>query len=303
MRRIQPKVLGLIGDGGRRNNGGVAGLGMTSNNQSRVLSDVVSLEAWHDAFGEGRTLSDLHVDVVFGDARVGGETEAPVRFRLGIQRAEIVVIAPPTEPVAVDPRTVSRDAPQLSGNISRTSNSKRAHSFKLNFAALFSARRLRSSELSGGADISYGRSTELNSVIKTTQSISAINTTQSRTSDDHYRWIVSPALGKQLSGRPWDPLTQPRLALIDTRSDKSRGIPPSVRIEIRCRREDLIIHDLKLKDGSAWNIIRKKEGHRNRLAAAEAYIKSRLFEEGLHVGDMEELFSQTTIAAVTADSI
>jgi hypothetical protein len=83
--------------------------------RKRAFADVVTIDAWHDAFNDQTSAADLHADVVFGTARVGGETDAPVRFRLSVKRAEVVVVIPEAEPVAVDRKSVSRDAPDLQG--------------------------------------------------------------------------------------------------------------------------------------------------------------------------------------------
>jgi hypothetical protein len=55
----------------------------------------------------------------FGVARVGGEADSPVRFRLSIKRAEIIVLIPESEPVRVDKRSVSRDSPASKGHLTQ----------------------------------------------------------------------------------------------------------------------------------------------------------------------------------------
>lgn len=84
-------------------------------NRKRALADVVTIEPWHDDFGKPRV--NLHADVVFGTARLGGEAESPVRFRLSVKRAEVTVIVPESEPVSVDKLSVSRDSPELHGRL------------------------------------------------------------------------------------------------------------------------------------------------------------------------------------------
>jgi hypothetical protein len=71
---------------------------------------------------------DLHADIVFGKGRVGGDTESPVRFRLSLRRAEIVVVVPPLEPISIDKKSVSRDAPKRQGRLTEVmEKSARAH--------------------------------------------------------------------------------------------------------------------------------------------------------------------------------
>lgn len=88
-----------------------------SDNRKRAFADAVTIDAWHDSFLEDYAKVDLHVDVVFGTARLGGEPEAPVRFRLSVKRAEVIVIIPDSEPVTVDRNSVSRDSPEVQGHL------------------------------------------------------------------------------------------------------------------------------------------------------------------------------------------
>ena len=90
-----------------------------SENRRRAFADVVTIDAWHESFGPEVGTADLHADVVFGVARVGGETDSPVRFRLSIKRAEIIVLIPESEPVRVDKRSVSRDSPASKGHLTQ----------------------------------------------------------------------------------------------------------------------------------------------------------------------------------------
>jgi hypothetical protein len=90
------------------------------------------------------------------------------------------------------------------------------------------------------------------------------------------------------------------MKLTDMRQAGSSSLPPSVRVEIRCRREDLLISELTLKDETHWTLIVGKSGYRNRMAAAESYIRDRLIGDGLEVGNLDELFSRLTLASVSA---
>jgi hypothetical protein len=268
-------------------------------NRKRAFADAVTVEAWHDDFGDGKSRVDLHADVVFGMARVGGEADSPVRFRLSIKRAEVVVIIPDTEPVSVDKRSVSRDSPQLEGRVTKTIERKVKARAKAKLSGSISPIHLIGSA-SGTADAEAG----LSSSDKLSMSGAArlMLVTQSQTEEGYYRWIVTPRTKSFLDGRPWDPIKEPRLKLIDRRKDRKKSIPPTVRVEIRCRREDLLIVDLKLKDGGLWQSLKGKTGFRNKLAAAESYIRDRLSEEGLEVKNISDIFGQVTLASTTAES-
>jgi hypothetical protein len=274
---------------------------MTNNfdNRKRAFADVVSIDAWHNAFDNQNSRADLHADVVFGVARVGGEPESPVRFRLSIKRAEIVVVIPESEPVSVDRTSVSRDAPELQGRLTEVQEQATQANVRGNTSGSFGPAGLAGSvslEAGAQASIAANRKLEISS------EVSLMLVTQSRTVDGHYRWSVESQFGKILEGRPWDGSKHPRLELIDKRKDRSTGIPPTVRVEVRCRREDIVIDDLKIKDQNLWHAAKDRFGFKNRMAAAESYIRDRLTEEGLEVKNIEDIFSQLTLGSVTAES-
>jgi hypothetical protein len=229
-------------------------------NRRRAFADVVSIDAWHDSFDGKNASVDLHADVVFGTARVGGESSSPIRFRLSIKRAEIVVVIPPSEPVTVNQSSVSRDSADLPAKLTEvTEHSAEAH------AKGSVDGSIGPSEISA----SVGAEARANASIsaKTKYAISAVVefmlVTQSKTADGHYRWMVEPRRTRVLEGRPWNAVKKPRLTLVDKRKDRTRGIPPTVRVEVRCRREDLVIQDLVVKDEGLWESIKSRSGFAN----------------------------------------
>jgi hypothetical protein len=268
-------------------------------NRRRAFADVVSIDAWHEPFESGGAFVDLHADVVFGTARVGGETESPIRFRLSVKRADVVVIIPPSEPVKVDRKSVLRSAPEVQGHLTETlEHTAEAHAKgQINGS-------IDGKGISGGASADLGASTNISSTkrLEISAVVEFMKITQSKTADDQYRWTVEARRTRTLEGRPWDGVKEPRLKLIDQRKDRTKGIPPTVRVEVRCRREDLIIEDLEVKDETAWQAFKGRAGFTNRLAAAESYIRDRLSEEGFEVGNITDIFSQLTLGSVTAES-
>jgi hypothetical protein len=132
------------------------------------------------------------------------------------------------------------------------------------------------------------------------ETVTLMSVTQSKTADGHYRWMIEPRLGSVLKGRPWNS-EEPRAKLVDKRT-RVQGIEPTVRVEVRCKREDLVIEDLALKDASLWEETKNRIGFRNRLAVAESYIRDRLIEEGLEVENIHDPFGNIIMASVIADS-
>jgi hypothetical protein len=123
-----------------------------------------------------------------------------------------------------------------------------------------------------------------------------------KTRGDEYAWLIEPGINRVLEGRPWDVDAEPRMKINDARSEGSRRIEPSIRVEVRCLREDLEIYDIRvLRERRFVSVIKDAFG-RNKLAAAEAVIRTRLFREGLDVGDLSDPFARMTLCSVVAES-
>jgi hypothetical protein len=269
---------------------------LNQDNRLQAFADVVAIDAWHKAFGSQIQEVALHADVVFGTACVGDEPEASVRFRLSVRRAEILVIVPETEPITINPETVSRDFSPTTGKLTRTVLRQRKGRLRAALSVLLGKRGVSGSLEMGGHMESKISSTE---ELKLTTPVTLCIVTQSKSEAGHYRWIVEARDDSPLFGRPWKSDT-PRLSLTDVRRDRTKGIAPMVRLEVRCRREDLIIEDLELKDESAWETLRERAGFGNRMAAAESYIRDQLSALGLEVRNIEDKFGRLSLASAIA---
>jgi hypothetical protein len=268
-----------------------------SENRRRALAEVVTLDAWHDEFNDQASKVDLHVDVVFESGRIGGEPESPVRFRLNIRQADVVVVVPESEPVAVDKRSVSRDSPPYHGQMTETFERAARGSVKGSAVASASTTGISASattEIGGEASVASSKKLEI------TATLQLMLVTQAMTPDGHYRWSLRPSDGSVLRGRPWDAKQAPRLKIIDQRKHRKKGIPPTVRVEVRCKREDLDISEVVLKDETLFEATRRRVGFRNRQAAAEAYIRDRLAKEGLAIRNFADSFGELTLASILA---
>lgn len=264
-------------------------------NRRRAFADVVTIDAWHTPFG-GKGKVTLHADVVFDVARIGGETESQIRFRLSVRRAEVILVIPDTEPVKVDIASVARDGAPIKGKSKKslkqlgnmTASAKGAVSAS---PAGISAK----ASAEGSARVSFAQE----ETIDVSEDVTLMMVTQSKTADGHYRWTVLPRTDVVLSGRPWE-AESPRAALIDERRGQTQ-IEPTVRVEVRCKREDLVIEDLHIKDETIWEKAQAKIGFKNRIAAAESYIRDRLIEEGLEVNNVHDPFGDIMLASVAAE--
>lgn len=70
---------------------------------------------------------------------------------------------------------------------------------------------------------------------------------------------------------------------------------------MRCRREDLLIEDVEVKDEGIWIAAASKVGFVNRMAAAVSYLRMALADHGLGVGRIDDPFSQVVLASVLAE--
>lgn len=274
---------------------------LSNENRGRTLADIVSLEAWHKSFGLKRGKADLHVDVVFQEGRLGHLQDDDVRFRLSLRQAEVVVVIPPGEPAKIDPYSVSRDTPTATAKSTESLRTSRAGGAKAKVKAKAGPSDLDIGiDLEASADASARRETH----IAITEQLKGMTLVHSQTTDGAHRWTVTPNLKPTLFGRPWDASKAPRLAVIDTRLDRSRGLEPGIRVEVRCLREDLVITDIVVKDRKPFGIFQRKKAFANNRAVAEAMIRTRLFEEGLMAGgDIGDEFAQMTLAVTSAQSV
>lgn len=269
---------------------------MNRQNRKRGLADVVGVEAWHRPFTGKCREAPLHIDVVFQTGRFGANPSAPVRFTLSIKRAEVVVIRPENEPVRVQTQSVVRDAPNVRGKAVK----RAASSLKGKAKA-----RLKAGPdgVAAGVDVGVGAAKSVDETTETVTEFKAIQVVHMRDADEHHRWILTPAPDATLQGRPWDS-DEPRLTLQDTRQNRDKGLEPTVHVAVRCRRDDLEISNLAMKNETTWEKVKSLSGFPNRRAAAEALIRTELFEEGLirHDADLSDGYLEMTLALTTAES-
>lgn len=76
-----------------------------------------------------------------------------------------------------------------------------------------------------------------------------------------------------------------------------------MRVEVRCRIEDLEITDLVLKDDTIAQVVKRSVGFDNRRAAAEAYIRSLLSREGLRFENIHDPFGVIALADVAVEEL
>lgn len=267
-------------------------------NRLRAFASVVSVDVWHPPFKPERREVDLKADVFFSEARVGGEVESQVEFRLRLKRAVLTLIKPETEPVEVIRESINRGQATEAATWTEETVKKVEGGVGASLAASF-----KDGKIAGSGDINAKANVETSKIRKEKQSGTQqeIRTTFVYDNiDDSFTWVIECDAANFLSGRAFSGADLPLLRLRDTRVDSGRGIAPNVRIGIKCLREDLIISDIKMKEGVPLKQkIRGNQG-KIKLRAAEAYIRTKLCEIGLEVGDLGSDFSKLILLDVSA---
>lgn len=266
---------------------------MNQGNRRRALHEVVTLDGWYDQFSDSSKRSKLHVDVAFHEGRIGGDDPlSEVSFKLRLKRAEVVVVVPEQEPVAVDKASVSRDAPQQKVKrtqaIAAEETSDVGAELSVGLSAMGPFAKL-AAKMAGRSSKKKKSSTVIS------ENLDEMAVLQVRTADGHYAWRIEPSVGSVLIGRPWDANKKPRLKLKDLRPIASKSVEPEVNLEVRCRKEDLEISDIKLKNDSF-------ESGPNNLIAAKIEIRNRLVGAGLLEEDVDHAYAVLTLYNVRVES-
>ena len=257
-------------------------------NNPRTLGTTVSVDAWRRPFDGDTGLADLHIDVTFDTGRVGGiidGQESPVRFRLSLRQAEVHVIRDALDVLDIPPETVTRPPPP-SGRETKTTETTKSAEIGGRVSANMSA-------VDVGVEAKGKRAVEERHTLERTGDLSTIAFDTKRT-DRGYAFHVAPKCGDRLKGRPWQ-ADERCMRVRDPKAGRRRGDPPSVLIEIRCLREDLIIEDIELNDGSEMPMFWRE---RKKNIAVQQYLKDELAKLGLLYEDLANPYARIVLADV-----
>lgn len=266
---------------------------MILSNRIRIFSELVSLEAWHLPFTARRTSVGLHADITFSTARLGAEDDSPVRFKLRLKEAVLTVIVPDSEPIAVDRSTVARFDPAVTGVQKRRVTGRKKGEIS---AALGLKGGGKGLSPSSALHLGGSAASEVVDEATFTRKHGAIIVHHSIDEIGNNKWRFTPGAGDTLSGKPWSPNDTHLFKFKDTEPAGKRKLEPSVRLELSCLREDLDIFDITFKDSKKGLIPLSYFDSPRRLIAAEAFIRTRLQEEGLPAPQMSEDYALITLA-------
>jgi len=192
-------------------------------NRLRMFADIVSIDAWHDSFTNERPIVDLHADVVFTEGRLGGEKESPVRFRVRLKRAELLLVVPAVEPIEVERASIARFGSRVKGERQHTDSRTVKGSAAANAKITASH---NSAEVSAHLEAEASIAREREEKCSTTEDICAIEIIYRRDNAEQAdTWRFKPGVGSSLEGRPWEPGDTPLVKLKDRRHNRQEGIP------------------------------------------------------------------------------
>ncbi len=270
-------------------------------NKHKVLQGLIAINAWFMPSELDPKRLSLKANVSFKHGKMGFENQSEVIFQLSVTRCEIVFVPPGgLGCFGVDPSTVKMTKP-LQNFVTRH---RRTKSKRRGWRSVLSVgRKGLDVDLSADGGSTVDDTTEIISE----QSVDPFNVLHTRSHEQFYAWEVESKLLKdeRLRGSLWDAHRDSLLDLIDNRSETDRArstelnLPPTARLEVRCRSEDILIEHIEYKDPERQKMFELVSHKEHKLKAAEAYLRYALLREGLKVGDLSNPYSEVTICDAT----
>lgn len=269
-------------------------------NRIRAFTEVVSLDAWHDDFDKVDGRASVFADVVFRTARVGGEADCPIRFKLRLKRAEIHLIIPDSEPLRIDPASVARTPIRDAMKRSITTEDSRQLTQRLEADAKLALGSSKATKIAASASSKQGEQVQTKETVQVVSEELLLQVSCTISPEGNYRWDVDSFDHTPLKGTPWD-AREPRATLIDEGGQSRNGLAPGgVRFEARCTREDMIIEEIEIKDPNLWDRLKHGAFPKTKEMVVEQYIREELIKEGLEAQNIEDKYGLVTLSAVVA---
>ena len=247
-----------------------------NSNTSRVLREIVSLEAWHDPFTVDYPTVEFFASIRFNTSRFGGESGDKIQFTLTLKNARLVVIPDESGILNIPNRHVRRDKRQ----VSVTSETTRASTQEI------------SADASASAELSDGKpktNVKLNAKAKAANSDGQTKTmkqsergiiSEHAKDGDQHSWLFSPAMGSILDGHGWpDESRILKLKHTIPTAIESEHFPPYVKVQVKCFANDLNIDKVQYLDKQNRDWL--PFGNGKKLDLAKELIKEELQKEGL----------------------
>src|SRR6185312_15472508 len=259
-----------------------------NDNRTRVLGEVLSLDAWHDPFQCDGNSSGVFVELSFHEGRLGGETSIPFTFKVELRRALLTVRL--EAPLEIDRHTVARSIPEADVELRRIKSAKAHAEASLSAKAKLSPRDMA---LALTGSFGKGRSLADEEVLSVVQALPENIVTPRPLGASAYSWEIEPTYRDVLKGQPWDPVGEPRLKIKSLASIPR--IAPAITVEISCDLADVHISDLKLKDNSVGGRVAAAVFNDVNEAAAIQHLKHILSEADLEPSTLDNRFARIVL--------
>lgn len=271
----------------------------TKDNSHRTLRDLVSVNAWFIQDTDDEDRFTLHAGVSFNEERLGGGSSSVI-FRLAVKRCEIIFVPPFGEPFRVDPSSVRMPRPLNPKSVLQTRKRKTRTAFG-------GVLTLNWTKPTGSAKVEGSQESERETEEASSQTIGMYHELWKRVGSNHAWSVDGKDLDEgRLAGPVFDPQNEPRLTLIDRRSevskarDQAQKIEPIASIRVQCLREDIDIYDIRFTDDEQQRTFESKAHKAEKLLVAREVLKDALLREGLLAGDIAtDPYAQMTICDVS----
>ena len=274
-------------------------LGENTDNTHRSLQQLVSVNAWFAQDKDAPARFTLHANVTFNEERLGGDAATQVVFKLAVKRCDIIFVLPKSAPFRVDPSSVRSPKPLNPKSVIYKDSSKTGASArgKLGLSLLGPK---ASGEVDGSHEIQQER------VTSSEQFVSHYNELWKMIRGNHAWSVDGRELdNKRLAGPVFDAHNDPRLTIVDGRTDEARekdnanNLNPVAGVQVRCLREDIDIYDIEFKDNEKQKRFEFSSHKQAKLATAVEVLKEAILKEGLVVGNIaSDPYAEMTICDV-----
>ncbi len=244
------------------------------NQTTRALSQAVSVDGWIASFDQNGHAT-VHADIVFGHGIFGDDPTAKVRFKIALKRAEIIIHILEPDTIKAIKSTVARKTTSKTGTIQTKISMEKTGSAAVK--AKFGSASPPQASAEGNASIQGSASQD----IQTAEPFQEFLCQHFTTPDNAAAWRIESGKGSDnyLIGAPWDATDHFRMKIKKTGDTPTMG-SPSLKIEVRCLREDIEILNLEIKDKSKQTFFAAKKNKATNITAAEQLIKTELEKAG-----------------------
>lgn len=261
-------------------------------NRKRFLSELVSIDAWHEPIILNQKTAGVFVELSFKEGRIGGgNDELPFTFKVSLRRAALLVRL--EHPLELNRTSVARSIPETQAELTRVKTAREEAERKLGGTLEMSPAAFAAA-ISGSATNKVAKSEEL----KIVQTIPEIMVTPYPEGASAYSWIMEPTWKEHLRGQPWDPVDIPRMRV--GMNGNEIKLPPAVSVELRCNFEDIDVYDLETKAETVMGVVKDQIFNATNRKAAHQHLKKLISEADLIPAKFDNRFNEVMLASVLA---